>query len=200
MLNKILNKEFSVLSILISVLILGTITGFGIHLIFAWTGPTTNPPDSNISALLNTGSAEQTKSGTLNIGGQMKATGGFCIGTDCITEWPSGSTGDIPSGMIAMFDTSCPTGWTRFAALDGKFAMGASSYGATGGTSTHIHSVNPPATDTATPGCDWHGADDPNPNQFCGNIHTHSVDISAFDSGSGSSLPPYVSVVFCKKD
>ena len=49
-----------------------------------------------------------------------------------------------------MFDTENPTktmkilpplGWQRFSALDGAFPRGAASYGSTGGSSTHTHSV-----------------------------------------------------------
>ena len=38
----------------------------------------------------------------------------------------SDANGDIPfpSGMINMFNTACPTGWTRVTALDGKFLVG----------------------------------------------------------------------------
>ena len=45
----------------------------------------------------------------------------------------------IPSGMIAMFDASCPTGWTRFSALDNHYPRGASTYGTTGNDGSHIH-------------------------------------------------------------
>ncbi|MBU3964149.1 hypothetical protein KJ562_00195 [Patescibacteria group bacterium] len=45
---------------------------------------------------------------------------------------------NVPSGMIAMFNASCPTGWTRFTALDGKFLVGGSSYNATAGGSNTI--------------------------------------------------------------
>jgi len=36
------------------------------------------------------------------------------------------ANGDLPqpAGSIMMFDTSCPTGWTRVTALDGKFLVG----------------------------------------------------------------------------
>lgn len=47
----------------------------------------------------------------------------------------------IPAGLIAMFDTACPVGWTRFSALDNKFPRGAAAYGATGGADTHAHTV-----------------------------------------------------------
>jgi hypothetical protein len=57
----------------------------------------------------------------------------------------SGDAGDgvtltpIPSGMIGMFDASCPAGWTRVSAWDAKFIRGAASYGGTGGADTHTH-------------------------------------------------------------
>lgn len=40
----------------------------------AWTGPTASPPNNNTSAPLNVGGAEQTKSGSLNLGGFLTAT------------------------------------------------------------------------------------------------------------------------------
>src|SRR4029077_16535541 len=52
----------------------------------------------------------------------------------------------IPSGMIAMFASSCPTsGWTEFTNLSGRFPVGAdyTSYkpGDQGGLPTHSHSL-----------------------------------------------------------
>jgi hypothetical protein len=53
----------------------------------------------------------------------------------------SGTPGEtIPSGMIALFSTNCPAGWTRVAALDGRFPMGSTGYGAAGGATQHSHS------------------------------------------------------------
>jgi hypothetical protein len=43
------------------------------------------------------------------------------------------------TGMIVMRDGSCPSGWTRVSAFDGKFVRGASSYGGSGGSDTHTH-------------------------------------------------------------
>jgi hypothetical protein len=40
---------------------------------------------------------------------------------------------------IALFDTSCPTGWSRVTSFDNRFVMGSNVYGDTGGSSTHIH-------------------------------------------------------------
>jgi hypothetical protein len=47
--------------------------------------------------------------------------------------------GTLPAGMIALFDVSCPAGWTRVVALDGRFPRGSSVYGAAGGGSSHTH-------------------------------------------------------------
>lgn len=53
----------------------------------------------------------------------------------------SSSSTALPSGVIGLFDDTCPAGWTRFAALDGLFPRGASSYGGTGGADTHTHTI-----------------------------------------------------------
>ncbi len=163
--------------------------------------------------------------------------------------------GGIPSGMIAIFDTSCPVGWTRVAAFDSKFLRGADTYGGTGGSETHKHSINPPSTNTSPDGSHYHSIDPPNtsssdqstnhthginfskqyvksaqdgspievvtnidsPSQGISTNHTHSiniaafnsaaagshshtVDINVFDSEEANNLPPYIDVVFCRKD
>jgi hypothetical protein len=47
----------------------------------------------------------------------------------------------VPAGLIAMFATSCPNGWTRFSALDGAFPMGGATYGTLGGSAEHTHTT-----------------------------------------------------------
>lgn len=47
----------------------------------------------------------------------------------------------IPSGLIAIFDTACPSGWTRVSALDGRFLVASSTYASFGGSNTHTHTV-----------------------------------------------------------
>lgn len=47
----------------------------------------------------------------------------------------------IPSGLIAIFDTSCPSGWTRVSALDGRFLVASTTYASFGGSNTHAHTV-----------------------------------------------------------
>jgi len=48
---------------------------------------------------------------------------------------------NISSGLISMFNTSTPTGWTRFSSLDNLFVISDSSYGCTGGSTTHSHTA-----------------------------------------------------------
>ena len=59
----------------LSALILGTVLAFGLQIIFAWVGPTAQPPQSNISELLHTGPQGQNKIGPLSI------EGGLTVGT-----------------------------------------------------------------------------------------------------------------------
>ncbi|MCK5062755.1 MAG: hypothetical protein KAR23_02400 [Candidatus Aenigmarchaeota archaeon] len=85
----------------------------------------------------------------------------------------------IPAGMIAMFNTSCPSGWTRFSALDGRVTKGAVAYGGIGGSDTHTHSYG---TRRAT----------------CSGGTCHYT--SATSVGVGDSWPPYLEVIWCQKD
>jgi hypothetical protein len=160
----------------------------------------------------------------------------------------------IASGMIAIFKTTCPGGWTRVSAWDGKFLRGAPAYGNTGGSATHTHTTSdhihtapshthiaPSHTHTApshthttgmhahlsTPSAHAHGgitagtgwtAEDGTGHEFSGETGSASTGTTGSGSGTldsggnamGSSgagstagtatLPPYIDVVFCKKD
>jgi hypothetical protein len=130
----------------------------------------------------------------------------------------------VPSGLIAMFAGPCPSGWSRFAALDNAFPMGGPTYGSVGGSATHTHTI-------ATDGAHNHGyfthamADNNNEggsgpycSRFnmgdygggCGGAgtdagHRHGINTDGAHNhggatGSASSLPPYIEVVFCQKN
>ncbi len=98
----------------------------------------------------------------------------------------------FPQGFIGMFNTTCPVGWTRLSALDNAFPMGGVTYGAAGGSATHTHTLGQ-SSDTATGvvfssgqgsgsfSSDWGRAD-----------HVHSVS-------TASSIPPFLTVVYCTK-
>lgn len=56
----------------------------------AWTGPTATPPNGNVPAPINVGSVNQVKSG--GIGATSVVADRFCLGSSCITSWPSGGS------------------------------------------------------------------------------------------------------------
>ena len=70
----ILDKQLSVGIILASVLLLSTVIGFGIHLVFAWTGPTASPPNNNVAAPITTVGG-QTIGGNLTLSGDLLKSG-----------------------------------------------------------------------------------------------------------------------------
>src|SRR3989338_2844398 len=70
----------------------------------------------------------------------------------------SGITDDenslVPTGAIILWNgATCPVGYTRLPAYDGKFLVGSSSAGTPGGSNTHTHGVG----------------------SYAGQSHTHSV-------------------------
>ncbi len=74
-LKGLLSKVISTLGIILSVLVLSTIIGLGIHLVFAWTGPSADPPGGNIATPINVSSTAQTKAGDLTLGDDLTVAG-----------------------------------------------------------------------------------------------------------------------------
>jgi hypothetical protein len=97
----------------------------------------------------------------------------------------------IPSGAIILWDgASCPEGWTPVEALVDKFPMGGTTYGTTGGSTTHSHSGT---TGGMVGGSSiWFGGHDD-----LAQVNSHVHD---FATAPASSLPPYITVVFCRKN
>ena len=56
------------------------------------------------------------------------------------------------TSLISMFNIATPTGWTRFSALDNTFPKGNSTYGTTGGSTTHTHTTTTGYTTDSTTG------------------------------------------------
>ena len=90
---------------------------------YAWTEPAGAPPNGNVPAPINVGTTLQYKSGTLGIGGVLRAysdaifDGNVCIGGACKSAWPVGesvmylrATKDY---MGAPDPALCPGGWTQ---------------------------------------------------------------------------------------
>jgi hypothetical protein len=123
----------------------------------------------------------------------------------------------VPSGLIGVFAQDCPSGWTRFSALDNFFPMGGSSYGATGGSATHTHTISMDgahnhggSTGQSTVNDDnqWLFGDYQGSGSHSDNLadatHVHSISTDGAHNhggatGPASSLPPYMTVVFCQK-
>jgi hypothetical protein len=140
----------------------------------------------------------------LTINGQVKIIGGSPATGKVLTSdavglgsWQTSS--GIPSGMIAMFDTVCPSGWTRFAALDNRFPQGAAAYGGTGGSAA--------PTINCTAGSAY--CMSTFLSTSCGSsLIVGGVDINPYTKipnpsctiAGGSNLPQYLNVVWCKKN
>ena len=99
---------------------------------------------------------------------------------------------DLNSNLVYMNDTSLPSGWTRFSSLDDKFAIGATSYGGTGGSATHVHAYTGATTSSVT------GTNSPSiggtPNTGVVSTHTHTVNSS--NTASGNNLPEYKTLLY----
>jgi hypothetical protein len=103
-------------------------------------------------------------------------------------------------GMIAMFVTDCPAGWTRFTALDNAFPMGGSSYGATGGSASHNHTLlEGPQQGMDSPslvGVSSHGG---TMGAYPWGSSNYGMNPTQDTTTTSSNLPPYVTVVWCQK-
>lgn len=106
---------------------------------------------------------------------------------------------ELPTGFIAIFDTTCPSGWTRETAFDNLFLRGASAYtGVSGGSNTHTHSYTRPAVNTSVYDLSNKHADGTG-TFFASTVHLHSVSASTIDTNSGNNEPLYTTVIFCRK-
>lgn len=99
----------------------------------------------------------------------------------------------IPSTSILMANGSTlpPYGWIRFTSLDEYFPYGSSSSGTTGGSTTHTHTFS---FTTGSSGSQSGVGTSGTSNHASAHTHTGSGT-----SGTGSSLPPYLDMVFIQK-
>ena len=98
----------------------------------------------------------------------------------------------IPSGMIAFFIGSCPSGFSEYTAMRGRAVVGMPSSGTAAGTvgsafsdlgtrtisgvPSHNHSVNPPSTTSTSGGRHSHSVNPPSTASTSTGSHNHSVD------------------------
>jgi len=105
------------------------------------------------------------------------------------------------NGLIALFDsTNLPSGnWTRYSNLDSKFPFGSSTYGSTGGSTTHSHTVSSGTTSyqSAMVAVNY-GFGDWNPQNTNARYgHTHSFSTSCT---TVNHMPPYITMIYAKHD
>ncbi len=145
----------------------------------------------------------------LDVQGTVKATSFKGDGSQ-LTNVGAGAS--VPAGVIVMWSgslASIPSGWALCDGTNGtpdlrdRFVMGASSAeepGATGGTSSHSHDVDPPQTTSSGANADTldvtSGGGD---TKLTVITHTHTVDIANFTSASQSHLPPFFKLAFIMK-
>jgi len=111
----------------------------------------------------------------------------FCENTDL----------DIAPGLVGMFDNATlPDNWTRFSSLDDRFPYGGSSYGATGGVSTHTHTVSSATTGTQSGNLSINiGFVNYQVVNLNRGTHTHAATPSMT---TDSNMPPYLSLIYAK--
>lgn len=102
--------------------------------------------------------------------------------------------GAIPAGGITLTDTIPPLGWSRFTALDSKFPRGASTYGGTGGSATHNHSVS---INPNVGGGTQKNAED---NGFSISETNHDHSTCSTTASASSNTPPYVDTIYIQKN
>ena len=112
----------------IKILILAIVLSIGVSYVYAWTGPASAPPEGNTPVPINVGATTQVKIGGLGVTNLIAdsvtvgATANtsaitapkFCIGTSCITVWPSGSGGTLTGNG----STNYISKWTSASSLD----------------------------------------------------------------------------------
>ncbi len=83
------SRNRTALTALIALVVAGGVT----YTVSAWKAPGSPPPAGNVAGPITTGSTAQTKAGSLTLGAGASMTAPrYCIGTSCITAWPSGGT------------------------------------------------------------------------------------------------------------
>lgn len=83
----------------------------------------------------------------------------------------------VPAGGIMAFDGPCPSGWTRYTALDGRYPRGAETGGSTGGSATHIHTYTANVQH-------YHTVDGAVVTSSSGGEHSHSVELGTGVGGT----------------
>jgi hypothetical protein len=102
----------------------------------------------------------------------------------------------VPASFISLFDTAVPAGWTRFSALDGKHPRGSTTYGATGGATTHTHTKSGGATNNQSSGSNVCQGSTCEGDYAIAHHHT----VTSGTTGAGTNTPPYLDMIFGQKN
>ncbi|MBI4446207.1 MAG: hypothetical protein HY645_09900 [Acidobacteria bacterium] len=103
----------------------------------------------------------------------------------------------LPSGAIIMWDgVTCPVGYNRLTAFDGRFLVSSDVAGVTGGSNTHIHAVGTYAAQNHTHGVGSYMASDHThgagsytaPSHTHSYAHVHGVDGTTPNSHGGTQV------------
>lgn len=139
--------------------------------------------DGDLTGLKDVTASGKTTTATFQM--TTTPTNGYVLTSDASGNgtWQAAGSGAIPVGLIALFDVACPSGWTRFLALDDKFPRGGATYGGTGGADTHTHSVDVGATTSTSAGGHTHSVDAPSTTSTSTGSHFHGT----FNTGAGGT-------------
>ncbi|MCP5103805.1 MAG: hypothetical protein GY950_10525 [bacterium] len=108
---------------------------------------------------------------------------------------------ELPSGFVAIFDSSCPDGWTQESSFNGYFLRAALSYNAAPqGDVDHTHTFSPGSNNTADSDISYDKIDTNNDAPLATPGHYHVFNAPNTTSSTKSPLPRYMNVVFCRKD
>jgi len=107
-----------------------------------------------------------------------------------------GPTTTLPGGVIGIFASAVPSGWTRYSSQDNYYVRAEDTAGNTGGSNTHAHTISGSTsaatgttTDPRTTGGTQVGT--------ASNTHTHTVSST---TSTVSNEPPYIETVLGKLD
>jgi len=105
----------------------------------------------------------------------------------------------IPLGAIAIFDTTLPSGWTRYSLEDNYLVRGDASVAA-GGSDTHTHNLTGITYTIGANTATITSATNSTTTAVATGNHAHSVGATTATTASASNVPPYVTVVLAKAD
>lgn len=115
---------------------------------------------------------------------------------------------DLPAGTVAIFETSCPSGWVRESGLDGYYIMGSSTPNQTGsGSHTHnatipggtASTVTPPATGFLSQVLSPVKVSWPQISEGGDGTHNHTFNQTTQPSLTALNTPSFITVIFCRK-